>query len=204
MVWYRIVMNFCPCRAVWNYICKAFKCAHDHITNPLLYTQPVTIVSECQWYYYYYFLYPSSQLFWVLALLRMYLKMACVGSVESYTILATVQMKETSVICVASKGMIIPNALNLNREVSTNCIVLVIILSFLKDTFLDNLVLGWQFHLLNPILHILQTGILSILLTFLHIHPVRRAPLPLNTLYLWTPPPDRRHHSHIEDHLLMQ
>ena len=186
---------------VWIYICKAFKCAHYHITNPLLYTRPLTIVSECQWYYYYYFLYPSSQLFWVLALLRMYLKMACVGSVESYTILTTVQMQEISVVCVASKDTIIPNALNSNQKVSTNCIVLVIIFSLLKDTFLDNLVLGC---LLNPIYflsHILQTCILSTLLMFLYIHPARRAPLSLNTLYLWTPPPDQHHHNHIEDHL---
>ena len=48
---------------------------------------------------------------------------------ESYTILTTVQMQEISVVCVASKDMIIPNALNLNQKVSTNCIVLVIILS---------------------------------------------------------------------------
>ena len=31
---------------VWRYICNVFRCAHDHISSPQLYSQPLTIVSE--------------------------------------------------------------------------------------------------------------------------------------------------------------
>lgn len=45
--------HYIPACVVWSYICDAFKCAHDHITNPQLYTQPLTVVSNLMSLVYY-------------------------------------------------------------------------------------------------------------------------------------------------------